>query len=297
MIPSYNEYLLIESLKLDDKCNILNEKNLTNEIDKDIRFGIVLATFKLKEDGNVHTARAKYANSIDFLKDSIGSIKDQSFKNWKLYIVGDAYEGDQEVKDLLSSLLKPEQYSYHNLSKPGERDDDSLTSEEKWMTGGITAMNKGLSMADKDGIKYIARLDHDDKWKPNHLELIAKAYSQFPDVGFVYTQARKKIDAPSSNKKYMFMPEEKETLDVNNKAYVAGQTAHASVSWRPDVIGKFRYRGAKDQKNTEPKNSKTLGGDVDMFRRVMDKIKQSDDIKYMYIPTLTTYIRNRKGKF
>ena len=36
MIPSYSEYLLIESLKLDNKCNILNEKNLTNEIDNDM---------------------------------------------------------------------------------------------------------------------------------------------------------------------------------------------------------------------------------------------------------------------
>jgi hypothetical protein len=93
------------------------------------------------------------------------------------------------------------------------------------------------------------------------------------------------------------MPEETVPLDADNKGYVAGQTAHATVSWRPDLIGKFRYRGAKDQKNTEPKNSKVIGGDVDMFRRIMDKIKTSDDLQYMFIPTLTTYIRNRKGKF
>jgi hypothetical protein len=152
-------------------------------------------------------------------------------------------------------------------------------------------------MADKDGIKYIARLDHDDKWKSNHLELLAKAYTQFPELGFVFTQGRKKSDSPASSKKYVFWPDVKPALDVNNKGYTIGSTAHGSVSWRPDVVGKFRYRGAKDQKNTEPKNSKTLSGDVDMFGRMMDKIKDSDNIKYMYIPQLTTYVRNRKGKF
>jgi hypothetical protein len=296
MINSYNDYLLIEHFKHDTKFQVLNEKNLSSDIDKDIKFAVIMPTFRLKTDGEVHTARAKYSESIDLLKDAIGSLKGQSYKNWKLYLIGDAYEDDQEVKDLLSSMLKPDQYTYHNLSSPGERN-DNITSEELWMTGGTAACNKGLSLADKDGMKYITRLDHDDKWKANHLELLAKAYTQYPNLGFAFTQARKKVDAPSSNKKYMFMPEETITLDADNKGYVAGQTAHATVSWRPDLIGKFKYRDAKAQKGTEPKNSKTLGGDVDMFRRIMDKIKSSDDLQYMFIPTLTTYIRNRKGKF
>lgn len=37
-----------------------------------------------------------------------------------------------------------------------------------------------------------------------------------------------------------------------------------------------------------------IAGDVNMFTRMMDKIKSSDDLQYMYIPT---YIRNRKEKF
>lgn len=32
MIPSYNEYLLIENLKADTNCHILNEKNLSSDI-------------------------------------------------------------------------------------------------------------------------------------------------------------------------------------------------------------------------------------------------------------------------
>lgn len=295
MIPLYEEFIFIESLKNDDSFFILNEKNLTSEIDDSIKFGIVMPTYKMKTDGDVHTGRAKYITSIDVLTDSINSIKNQSYKNWKLYLVGDAYEDDQEVKDLLSSLLKPEQYKYYNLPKPGERT-QNITSEEKWMTGGISAMNKGLDLCQSDGIKYIARLDHDDKWKSNHLELLAKAYTQIPNLGFVFTQGRKNPDTAASSKRYFMMPDAKPSLEVNNKGYVNGSSAHSSVSWCPAVIGKFRYRDANQQKNTNPKNTKTKAGDIDMFSRMMSHLKDND-INYMYIPQTTTYVRNRKGKF
>ena len=295
MLISFDDFNLLENFIDDTNFSMLLEKNLSNKIDDSIKFGIVLPTYKIKEDMGVNNARAKYTNSIKVLTDSITSIKNQTYKNWVLYIVGDAYEGDQEVKDLLSSLLKPEQYKYHNLSKPGERD-SNITAEEKRFTGGIAAMNKGLSMCKSDGLNYIARIDHDDKWKPNHLELIAKAYTQFPNTAFIFTKARKKVDAGNSDKTYFFFPQKDKILDINNKGYVKGETAHASVSWRTDLTGNFKYRNVEDQKNTEPKNKETLPGDVDMFTRMMKHIKDKE-YNYMYIPKLTTFIRNRKGKF
>ncbi len=62
-------------------------------------------------------------------------------------------------------------------------------------------------MADKDGCDYIIRLDHDDKWSPNHLETIAKAYSQFPDLGFVFTRSKKKVTAFNTSKKVFMQPQ------------------------------------------------------------------------------------------
>jgi glycosyltransferase involved in cell wall biosynthesis len=295
MIPSYEEFLLIENFVNDSNFSLLTEKNLSSKIDNNIKFGIILPTYKIKKDGSVHTSRADHMASIDVLKDSIGSIKNQKYGNWKLYVIGDAYEDDQEVKDLLSSMLKSDQYKYHNLSKPGERD-SNISSEEKRLTGGIAAMNKGIDMCNADGIEYITRLDHDDKWKPNHLELLAKAYTQYPDLGFVFTQSRKKVDSTNSSKQYMMMPDGKVDTDVNNKGYVSGNTGHSAVSWCPKIVGKFKYRNAADQKNTAPRNKTTIAGDIDMFKRIMDKIKNAGH-KYMYIPQMTNYVRNRKGKF
>ena len=42
--------------------------------------------------------------------------------------------------------------------------------------------------------------------------------------------------------------------------------------------------------------SKTNPADVDMFNRMM-KILKDKGHKYMYIPKLTSFYRNRKGKF
>jgi len=295
MLTSYEDYLLIETYINDKGFGVLNEKNLSNKINNDIKFAVVMPTYKIKRDAGVHKTRANHMSSVDVLKDSLGSIKKQKFKNWKLFIVGDKYEEDEELKSILSSMFKPDQYEYFNLPKPGERD-SNITSEEKRLTGGIKAVNKGLDMASSAGFNYITRLDHDDKWSPNHLELLAKAYSQFPNLGFVFTQGKKKIDATNSSGGYMMMPDANPELDVNNKAYATGQTAASSVSWSPKLIGKFRYRDAAAQKGTLPKQKKTIAGDVDLFQRMMKAIKEKEH-KYMFIPKMTVYHRNRKGKF
>ena len=64
------------------------------------------------------------------------------------------------------------------------------------------------------------------------------------------------------------------------------------------MIGDLRYRDAEQQSKTEPKisMSKTNPADVDMFNRMM-KILKDKGHKYMYIPKLTSFYRNRKGKF
>ena len=295
MITSYNEYLLIENFISDPSFEILNEKNLSSKINSDIKFGIVMPTYKMGKDSGVHKTRSNYMTSIQVLKDSLGSIKNQKFKNWKLFIVGDKYEDDEELKDLLSSTFKPDQYEYFNLPQPGERN-SNITSEEKRLTGGTKAINKGLDMADSAGFDYVTRLDHDDKWAPNHLELLAKAYSQFHNLGFVFTQGKKKIDATNSTGGYMMMPDASPELDIDNKGYATGNTASSACSWCPKLIGKFRYRNPAAQKSTEPKQKKTVAGDVDIFGRMMKAIKDKKH-KYMFIPKMTVYHRNRKGKF
>lgn len=295
---SYNDFLLVEKY-IGPQFEILLEKNLTNDIDKKIKFGIVMPTHKIS-DGGAQKGRAKYMNTPDLLKDSLGSIRDQKYDNYVVYLVGDSYDGDDEIKTVMEEIIPNGKLKYHNLSTPGERN-KGFTNEQFRYTAGCGAMNKGLALAKADGVDYIVRIDHDDKWTPDHLELLAKAYTQYPELAYVFTRSRKKVDAMNSSKKYMYQPREERhttTIEPNNLGFTYGEVSHSAVSWRPSMLGNIKYRDAQQQSRSEPKNplTKTIPADADMFKRMMGIIKDKGH-KYMYIPRLTSFYRNRKGKF
>jgi len=295
---SYDDFLLIENY-IGPNFEILLEKNLTNEIDKKIKFGIVMPTHKIA-DGGAQAGRQKFMDTPSLLKDSLGSIRDQKYDNYVVYLVGDAYDSDDEIKSVMDEVIPKGKLKYHNLSTPGERN-KGFSKQQFRYTAGCGAMNKGLQMAKSDGIDYIVRIDHDDKWTPDHLELLAKAYTQYPELAYVFTRSRKKVDATNSSKKYMYQPNDDRhtgTIEPNNLGYTHGDVSHSAVSWRPSMIGDPRYRDAEDQSKSEPKipMTKTAPADVDMFSRMMKVLKDKGH-KYMYIPRLTSFYRNRKGKF
>ena len=296
---NFEDFKLLESYIGEENFEILLEKNLTSEINKKIKFGIVIPTHKIS-DGGAQTTRQNFMNTPSLLKDSLGSIKNQKYDNYVVYLVGDKYDGDDEIKTVMNKVLPKGKLKYHNLSTPGERD-KGFSKKQFRYTAGCGAMNKGLQMAKNDGCDYIVRIDHDDKWTPNHLELLAKAYTQYPELAYVFTRSRKKVDATNSSKKFMYQPrDERHTnlIEPNNLGYTHGDVSHSAVSWRPSMCGDLRYRDADAQCNTEPKISKekTNPADVDMFNRMMKAIKDKGH-KYMYIPKLTSFYRNRKGKF
>jgi glycosyltransferase involved in cell wall biosynthesis len=299
MTLSYEDFLINEKYKGEENFSILLEKNLSGDIDNKIKFGIVIATHKIA-DGAAQSARANHMDTPSLLKDCLQSIKDQKYKNWKVYITGDAYDSDDEIKKVMNDIIPAGQLDYVNMSKPGERD-KGWTSIQFRNTAGVGAMNKGLGRAMSDGIDYIVRIDHDDKWSLNHLELLAKAYTQYPELGYVFTRSRKKIDASNSSKKFLYQPNEDRhitTTEPNNLGFIYGDVSHSAASWRPSMVGKMKYRDAEEQSKSEPKipMTKTQPADADMFKRMMTYIKDKGH-QYMYIPRLTSFYRNRKGKF
>lgn len=300
---SFDEYNLLESHLSSDNFEILFEKNLTSKIDNNIKFGIVMATHDISA-GGANKQRAKHMTTPGVLADALNSVKKQKYKNWKIYLVADKYEGDEnEIKQVIKDIIPDSQIQYKNRSTPGERNNKKWNTKQIRFTGGCGALNDALNMADKDGCDYIVRLDHDDKWSPNHLETIAKAYSQYPELGFVFTRSKKKVAAFNTNKKFFMQPQGEYEMKLNNKGYSDNDTSHSAVSWRPSMTGKLRYRNPDQQKNTEPKRNSSISGaggifpaDWDMFKRVMNSIK-SKGHKYMYIPKVTSFYRNRQGKF
>lgn len=134
-----------------------------------MKLAIVITTYK--RDDN---------KTIDYLTNTLLSIKNQTYQNYKIFLIGDKYEDNAEFELLATSIIDLDKIKFINLPVAFERDKymtDSNTNLMKsnsklWCCGGVNARNIGIEMALSDGFEYICIMDHDDTWIDNHLELI-----------------------------------------------------------------------------------------------------------------------------
>lgn len=105
-------------------------------------------------------------NKADTIERTIRSVWAQSFKDYELIVVNDG--------SIDASL---------NAVKRLSQETDFVIIDKK--NGGVSsARNAGAGAASG---QYIALLDGDDIWYPNHLELLANAIAKHPDVKFFGT--------------------------------------------------------------------------------------------------------------
>ena len=124
-----------------------------------MKLGIVIATYQRKD-----------GTTPFFLQKALDSIFSQTYQNFKIFLIGDKYEDNEEFVNIISKYPQDKIY-YENLPYAKER--DSYTDKwVLWSYGGITAMNFGIEKALEEGYDFICHLDHDDWWLPNHLEVI-----------------------------------------------------------------------------------------------------------------------------
>jgi len=126
-----------------------------------MKIAVVTATYQ-RGDGNTPLV----------LKRAINSLLDQVHKDWKFFLIGDAYE-DQNEFDSFRSLLPKDKIYTENLPISIERE-KYPPGEDRWHVSGITPVNIGIERALEEGFDYVALLDHDDIWFSDHLSLINK---------------------------------------------------------------------------------------------------------------------------
>tara|TARA_R110002096_G_scaffold34232_2_gene97873 strand:- start:181 stop:1119 length:939 start_codon:yes stop_codon:yes gene_type:complete len=100
-------------------------------------------------------------NKENYIKDTINSVIKQSFSDFEVIIVND---GSTD-----KSLIKASQIN-----------DSRITIIYQKNSGAPIARNNGISLAKS---KYIALLDADDYWHPNHLLELKKLIEIFPTAG------------------------------------------------------------------------------------------------------------------
>lgn len=113
----------------------------------------------------------------EHLEESVRSVIDQTYKNFELVVVSDG--GPQEAQNILRNL-GADRIRYVSIEH-----------------GGISAaLNAGV--AHSRG-RYIAYLDDDDVYFPNHLETLAGYLDSHPDAKFAYSISKRHIFRPKGD--------------------------------------------------------------------------------------------------
>jgi glycosyltransferase involved in cell wall biosynthesis len=144
-----------------------------------MKIAIVTATYK-KGDGSTPS----------LLKRAINSVLKQSHTDWKYFLIGDAYE-DQEEFNSFQEWIPSDKIYTENLPISIERE-KYPPGIDRWHVSGITPVNVGIQKALEQGFDYVALLDHDDIWYADHLELISEAIEKTHSP-FIFTRGIYKV--------------------------------------------------------------------------------------------------------
>ena len=149
-------------------------------------------------------------NKEKFIQTTLTSVLEQTFQNFEIIIVND---GSTD-----GSLTILEQFS-----------DDRLKIIHQKNQGVSTARNKGVKQAKAT---YIALLDADDIWYPNHLEELHKSIVKYPEAALFCNAYQQKL---SSNmlQNAIYNLEKKNDIQIV-KDYFKASLIH-SIAWTSAV--------------------------------------------------------------
>lgn len=158
--------------------------------------GFNSSRFALIEPVQLRIARLKHAHEYDapnqmplvtvcvptynrgplLIERAVTSVLSQTYENIELMIVGD--HCTDNTAELLAEIRDP-RLRFYNL--PSRSRKYRQTVENHWFVGGATPANKAMELARG---QWIARVDDDDTWSPDHIEKLLH-YAQQGQYEFV----------------------------------------------------------------------------------------------------------------
>jgi hypothetical protein len=184
----------------------------------------------------------------------------------------------------LVNLIPSHKVVYYNFPTAPERENPNLSLREWWCIGGSQNINCMLDKQRKDGIKISCRLDDDDCWLPNHLEVLNMGYSSFPESVFIYTRSRycehhlpilHKTEVLFGDMPYLWK-NPTDLLRYNNFPPMPENIVHSSVSWD---ISRIPF-------NFFVSSPKILPGDAVLWHKI-NQFAEKNMLKTLYIPITT----------
>jgi glycosyltransferase involved in cell wall biosynthesis len=212
----------------------------------------------------VPTYQRKDGSTPFYLKRCIDSIFNQDYKNFKIFIIGDRYENNEEFVSICESYDQTKIY-YENLPVAAERDKYT----DKWLIwkyGGTVAANYGIEKSIEMGYDYICHLDHDDEWEVNHLSSLKLAIEKTDALWlctkslYVHGLVYPRINGHDELIPFYPMPE---------------SLIHSSVCMNFKEIP-LRYRNVYEETGVSG-----LPGDGDLWLRVSEYLKSINKTGYL----------------
>jgi glycosyltransferase involved in cell wall biosynthesis len=216
----------------------------------------------------IHTYQRADGQTPNLLLKTIQSVANQSYQNFKIFIVGDKYENNQEFEDIINGFVDiADKVVFENLPFANERDKYlGVNNTALWNCGGANALNHANNLAKAHGITKVCHIDHDDIWLPNHLELIAKTIIEKQNPAFIYTLSRY-LDNPV----FPQMPTDKEVVE-SYPAYCS--LIHSSVYYDLEQIH-LPYR------DLWAEEGRYFPSDGDLWDRIAEKCKKENLKSYV----------------
>lgn len=179
---------------------------------------------------------------------SISSVLNQSFTNFELLIICDPSTDNSN-------------YEVEKFKDPRIR----IIYRDKPGPGGYAARNVGIKNAKSD---WIAFLDADDEWYPQHLVNLYKAHQKHPEQAViscgwkVYEHEKLRIDNYSKNRKL------KSSHTINFKDYLVSETTLGRPIWTSVACIKKQIL---INVGLFPEGKISMGGDVDTWLRCVEE--------------------------
>jgi len=236
-----------------------------------ITYGVLIKSYKRKN-----------GMSPQYVKRCFESVMNQTYQNFKIFFIGDKYEDIKEFSEMCS-WIPPEKLVAVNLPIAAERDNPELTGKALWCSAGANASKFGMNLMRKHKIYHHCRLDDDDYWLPNHLEVLNMGYTMFPESVYVYSNAL--YTDPHNHTRTFPSEMVSPLLRYDNLPPRPTKLIQSAASWRLDKIP-LMPRNCLEQGRVYP-------GDADLWGRMLIYFKKNN-LKSLYIP-LTTVIKDSEG--
>lgn len=216
----------------------------------------------------IRTYKRKNGLSKGYLKRAFKSLENQTYKNIKLFVIGDDYSDNEEFEDICKTY-NGDIYYYNNPES--FRTYNFKVKENYWSIGGSKATMYGINKIIKENYNYYFHLDDDDSWKPNHVEIVVKYINRFPKVDVLYSRSVY-LDG------YMpYYHEPEENVTYNNFPLKPAHSVHSTHVYNVKTLGNLLLEISLNlQKQADIINNKNNDQDknnIEYYKRNADSYK------------------------